>query len=219
MSGLHRSNSRLAGHFDRSFLDANISWYFPYSPPVSLNAFCSITLFVRAKKYLARHRDWRPAVHYFEPWSKLKIASLHAGVYYFLWKGDVCAQAKKIVGFISKFISKFISNVCGNKKRGCQWVSLFAVSPPHHNKSCYLYSWYKLPRPIQACHKRAWEVHQPKEGDSTNAEVTCCHFLYSSNYDTSLSYLLSSAYQSPLWKYHIYFIEWKQKYKGKLEII
>ena len=92
-----------------------------------------------------------------------------------------------------------LSNVCGNK-RGCQCVSLFAVPPPHHNKSCYLSSWYKLPRPIQACHKRAWEVHQPKEGNSTNAEVTC-HFLYSSNYDTSLSYLLSSAYQSPFWKY------------------
>ena len=58
------------------------------------------------------------------------------------------------------------------------------VPPPHHNKSCYLSSWYKLPRPIQACHKRAWEVHQPKEGNSANAEVTC-HFLYSSNYDTS----------------------------------
>ena len=23
--------------------------------------------FVRAKKYLASHHDWRPAVHYFEP--------------------------------------------------------------------------------------------------------------------------------------------------------
>ena len=53
------------------------------------NAFCSITLFVQAKKYLARHHDWRPAVHYFEPWSKFKIASLRAVVSYFLWKGDV----------------------------------------------------------------------------------------------------------------------------------
>ena len=76
-----------------------------------------------------------------------------------------------------------LSNICGNK-RGCQCVSLFAVPPPHHSKSCYLSSWYKLPRPIQACYKRAWEVHQPKEGNSTNAEVSC-HFLYSSNYDTS----------------------------------
>ena len=25
------------------------------------------TGFVRAKKYLASHHDWRPAVHYFEP--------------------------------------------------------------------------------------------------------------------------------------------------------
>ena len=29
--GLDRSNSHLAGHFDRSFLDANLSKYFPYS--------------------------------------------------------------------------------------------------------------------------------------------------------------------------------------------
>ena len=35
-----------------------------------LNAFCSITLFVQAKKYLARHHDRRPAVRYFEPWGK-----------------------------------------------------------------------------------------------------------------------------------------------------
>ena len=102
-----------------------------------------------------------------------------------------------------------LSNVSGNK-RGCQCVSSFAVPPPHHSKSCYLSSWYKLPRPIQACHKRAWEVHQPKEGNSTNAEVTC-HFLYSSNYDTSdLCPTYSSAYQSVFWKYHIYLIKWKQ---------
>ena len=40
--GLDRSNSHLAGHFDRSFLDANLLKYFPYS--CRFNAFCSITL-------------------------------------------------------------------------------------------------------------------------------------------------------------------------------
>ena len=34
------SNSRLAGHFDRSFLDTNIL----FSIQLSLNAFCSIML-------------------------------------------------------------------------------------------------------------------------------------------------------------------------------
>ena len=41
-----------------------------FSIQLLLNAFCSITLFVQAKKYLARHHDRRPAVRYFEPWGK-----------------------------------------------------------------------------------------------------------------------------------------------------
>ena len=39
---LDRSNSHLAGHFDRSLLDGNLLKYFPYS--CRFNAFCSITL-------------------------------------------------------------------------------------------------------------------------------------------------------------------------------
>ena len=31
---------------------------------------CSVTLFVQAKKCLARHHDRRPAVCCFEPWGK-----------------------------------------------------------------------------------------------------------------------------------------------------
>ena len=29
--------------------------------------------FVQAKKYLACHFDWRPAVHYFQPWQYLSV--------------------------------------------------------------------------------------------------------------------------------------------------
>ena len=83
--------------------------------------------------------------------------------------------------YIEVLFSEVVRTMCGIMKRGCQCVLLFAIPPPHHNKSCYLYSWYKLPRPIQACHKGAWEVYQSKEGNSTNAEVTCNHSRTSTN--------------------------------------